>query len=147
MIRGLLSVPELELYEGMVDEWRTLAKQDDSDTLTIDIYCTWLLDHNHEEIAQFTPIMISNIRWKTYMVFFLLNLAFRVVVWMFFLQTSGRNLDKVVDSLWPRSGSWEADDNGSDPKMPAHGEIVEHPSRLKRNATQNNETCRKKTLR
>lgn len=43
--------------------------------------------------------MIGKIHWKSYMVFFLLNLAFRVAIWMLFQQTSGRNLDKV-DSLW-----------------------------------------------
>lgn len=46
-------------------------------------------------IVQITPISISNIRWKTYMIFFVLNLAFCIVVWLFYPETSGRTLEEM----------------------------------------------------
>ena len=50
-------------------------------------------------IVQITPIMIGNIRWKSYMVFFVLNLVFGCVIWLFYPETSGRSLEEL-DSLW-----------------------------------------------
>lgn len=50
-------------------------------------------------IVQITPIMISNIRWKSYIVFFALNLLFAAVIWMFYPETSGRSLEEL-DTLW-----------------------------------------------
>jgi MFS family permease len=46
-------------------------------------------------IVQITPIAIANIRWKTYMIFFVLNLAFAVIVWLFYPETSGRTLEEM----------------------------------------------------
>ncbi|OIW31918.1 putative Myo-inositol transporter 1 [Coniochaeta ligniaria NRRL 30616] len=50
-------------------------------------------------IVQITPIMISNIRWKSYIVFFALNLLFAAVVFLFYPETSGRSLEEL-DTLW-----------------------------------------------
>ncbi|KAE8358133.1 general substrate transporter [Aspergillus caelatus] len=48
-------------------------------------------------IVQITPISISNIRWRTYMIFFVLNLAFAVIVFLFYPETSGRSLEAMDD--------------------------------------------------
>lgn len=46
-------------------------------------------------IVQITPVSISNIRWKTYMIFFCLNIFFAFVVWAFYPETSGRTLEEI----------------------------------------------------
>jgi hypothetical protein len=46
-------------------------------------------------IVQITPIAISNIRWRTYMIFFALNLFFALVIWLFYPETSGRSLEEL----------------------------------------------------
>lgn len=50
-------------------------------------------------VVQITPISISNIRWKTYMIFFVLNIAFAIIVWLFYPETSGRSLEEI-DALY-----------------------------------------------
>ncbi|KAL6242282.1 hypothetical protein RBB50_010830 [Rhinocladiella similis] len=50
-------------------------------------------------IVQVTPIMISNIRWRSYMVFFVLNFAHGVIVFLFFPETSGKSLEEM-DSMF-----------------------------------------------
>lgn len=46
-------------------------------------------------IVQITPISISNIRWKTYIIFFVLNTVFGATVWLFYPETSGRTLEDM----------------------------------------------------
>ncbi|KAF5009444.1 hypothetical protein FDECE_4326 [Fusarium decemcellulare] len=46
-------------------------------------------------IVQITPIAISNIRWKTYMIFFVLNIVFATVVFCFYPETGGRSLEET----------------------------------------------------
>lgn len=46
-------------------------------------------------IVQITPVAIANIRWRTYMIFFVLNLFFAVVIWLFYPETSGRTLEEM----------------------------------------------------
>lgn len=46
-------------------------------------------------IVQIAPISISNIRWKTYIIFFILNIAFGIVVWLFCPETAGRTLEEM----------------------------------------------------
>ncbi|KAJ4203439.1 hypothetical protein NW759_015189 [Fusarium solani] len=46
-------------------------------------------------IVQITAISISNINWKTYMIFFVLNLVFCIIVWLFYPETSGRTLEEM----------------------------------------------------
>jgi hypothetical protein len=50
-------------------------------------------------VVQITPISISNIRWKTYIIFFVLNVAFAIIVWLFYPETSGRSLEEI-DALY-----------------------------------------------
>ncbi|KAI9815140.1 MAG: hypothetical protein M1827_002983 [Pycnora praestabilis] len=50
-------------------------------------------------IVQITPVAISNIRWKTYMIFFVLNIAFAILVWLVYPETSGRTLEEI-DALY-----------------------------------------------
>lgn len=46
-------------------------------------------------IVQITPVSISNIGWKTYMIFFVLNLFFAAVIFLFYPETSGRTLEEI----------------------------------------------------
>lgn len=46
-------------------------------------------------IVQITPISIANIRWRTYMIFFVLNLCMALTVWLFYPETSGRTLEEI----------------------------------------------------
>jgi hypothetical protein len=50
-------------------------------------------------IVQITPIAISNIRWKTYLIFFFLNIFFALMIWLFYPETSGRTLEEM-DTLF-----------------------------------------------
>lgn len=48
-------------------------------------------------IVQITPapVSISNIGWKTYMIFFVLNAVFALVVYLLLPETSGRTLEEI----------------------------------------------------
>jgi hypothetical protein len=46
-------------------------------------------------IVQITPIMVGNIGWKSYMVFFALNFAHGIIVFLFFPETSGKSLEEM----------------------------------------------------
>ncbi|KAI4207682.1 MAG: hypothetical protein LQ349_009828, partial [Xanthoria aureola] len=46
-------------------------------------------------IVQITPVAIANIRWKTYMIFFVLNIWFAIIVWLVYPETSGRTLEEI----------------------------------------------------
>ncbi|KAL1988465.1 hypothetical protein VTN96DRAFT_9520 [Rasamsonia emersonii] len=46
-------------------------------------------------IVQITPVSIANIRWKTCMIFFVLNLFFAAVIWLFYPEISGRTLEEM----------------------------------------------------
>lgn len=50
-------------------------------------------------IVQITPIMIGNIRWKSYLVFFVLNFCHGIIVFLFYPETSGRSLEEM-DSMF-----------------------------------------------
>lgn len=41
------------------------------------------------------PVAIANIRWKTYMIFFVLNIWFAIIVWLVYPETSGRTLEEI----------------------------------------------------
>lgn len=71
---------------------------------------SWIFNYM---IFQITPVAISNISWKTYMIFFVLNIFFAAVVFLFYSETSGRTLEEmdkiffgnnnrvfVVDKVW-----------------------------------------------
>jgi hypothetical protein len=46
-------------------------------------------------VVQITPVAIANIRWKTYMIFFVLNIVFAIAVWLFYPETAGRSLEEI----------------------------------------------------
>lgn len=46
-------------------------------------------------IVQITPVAIANIRWKTYMIFFVPNIWFAIIVWLVYPETSGRTLEEI----------------------------------------------------
>jgi hypothetical protein len=46
-------------------------------------------------IVQITPISISNIGWKTYMIFFVMNIGLAITVWLFYPETAGRTLEEI----------------------------------------------------
>ncbi|OAA56308.1 General substrate transporter [Niveomyces insectorum RCEF 264] len=54
-------------------------------------------------IVQLTPIMIHNISWKSYMIFFVLNFVFGVVIWLFYPETTGKTLEEL-DSIFLGDG-------------------------------------------
>jgi hypothetical protein len=50
-------------------------------------------------VVQITPISISNIHWKTYMIFFVLNVFFALIVWLFYPEPTGWTLEEI-DALY-----------------------------------------------
>ncbi|KAL4876040.1 general substrate transporter [Aspergillus karnatakaensis] len=56
----------------------------------------WIFNY---AVVQFAPVAIKNIRWKTYMIFFVLNVTFAAVVWLFYPETKGRSLEEI-DQLY-----------------------------------------------
>lgn len=46
-------------------------------------------------VVQITPVSIANIRWKTYMIFFVLNIVFAIAIWLFYPETAGRTLEEI----------------------------------------------------
>lgn len=46
-------------------------------------------------VVQITPVAIANIRWKTYMIFFVLNIVFAIAIWLFYPETAGRTLEEI----------------------------------------------------
>ena len=50
-------------------------------------------------IVQVTPIAISNIGWKTYIIFAILNASFVPVIYMLFPETKGLELE-AIDRLF-----------------------------------------------
>lgn len=50
-------------------------------------------------VVQITPIAISNLHWKAYLIFFVLNVLFAVVVWLFYPEPTGWTLEEI-DALY-----------------------------------------------
>lgn len=46
-------------------------------------------------IVQITPVAIANIRWKTYIIFFVLNMVFALIIFLFYPETSGWSLEET----------------------------------------------------
>lgn len=46
-------------------------------------------------IVQITPIALSSIGWKTYLIFFILPMAWAVIIFLFYPETSGRTLESI----------------------------------------------------
>ncbi|KAI1619783.1 general substrate transporter [Exophiala viscosa] len=46
-------------------------------------------------VAEITPIAISNIEWKTYLIFGCLNFAFFPIIYLFYPETKGKTLEQI----------------------------------------------------
>ncbi|KAI1629076.1 hypothetical protein EDD37DRAFT_36276 [Exophiala viscosa] len=82
---GWLAIPWLYPSEFMPLRHRTHSA-------AIATAADWIFNYM---IVQITPISISNIRWKTYMIFFVINIAQAIIVWLFYPETSGRTLEEI----------------------------------------------------
>ena len=82
---GWLPVPWLYSSEFMPLRHRTHSA-------SIAAASDWIFNYL---IVQITPIAISNIRWRTYIIFFVLNAFFALVVWLFYPETAGRTLEDM----------------------------------------------------
>lgn len=60
---------------------------------------------------QFTPPAIANIGWRTYIIFAVLNAAFLPVMYLFYPETKGLQLEDV-DRLFSKTGEFEREDIG-----------------------------------
>jgi len=86
---GWLAVPWLYAPEIMPLRHRTHSA-------AIAAASDWIFNYL---VVQITPVAISNIRWKTYMIFFVLNIVFAIVIWLFYPETTGRSLEEL-DALF-----------------------------------------------
>lgn len=57
-------------------------------------------------VVQITPPAIANIGWRTYIIFAVLNTAFLPVIYIFFPETKGLELE-AVDGLFAKCGVLE----------------------------------------
>lgn len=57
-------------------------------------------------VVQFTPPAIANIGWRTYIIFAVLNTAFLPVIYIFYPETKGMQLEDV-DRLFSKTGEFE----------------------------------------
>ena len=46
-------------------------------------------------IAEITPVTVTNLGWKTYIIFGMLNLAFMPIVYFFYPETKGKTLEQI----------------------------------------------------
>ncbi|KJR81422.1 sugar transporter [Sporothrix schenckii 1099-18] len=90
---GWLAIPWLYPAEIMPLRHRTHSA-------AIATAADWIFNYM---IVQITPIMISNISWRSYIIFFVINLAIAVAVFLFYPETSGRSLEEM-DSLFLGDG-------------------------------------------
>ncbi|CAK7200341.1 hypothetical protein SEUCBS139899_003032 [Sporothrix eucalyptigena] len=90
---GWLAIPWLYPAEIMPLRHRTHSA-------AIATAADWIFNYM---IVQITPIMITNISWRSYLIFFVLNLFFAAVIFLFFPETSGRSLEEM-DSMFLGDG-------------------------------------------
>ena len=57
-------------------------------------------------IVQITPVAIENIGWKTYIIFAILNATWVPIIYIFFPETKGMELEDV-DKLFARASEVE----------------------------------------
>lgn len=62
-------------------------------------------------IVQITPIAIENIGWKTYIIFAILNATWVPIIYFFFPETKGLELEDV-DSLFAGDDITKSSHNG-----------------------------------
>ncbi|KAI5477836.1 hypothetical protein MNV49_005920 [Pseudohyphozyma bogoriensis] len=56
-------------------------------------------------VVKIMPISISNIGWKTYIIFACFNASFVPVIYFFYPETAGKSLEEIDEIFALRSGS------------------------------------------
>ena len=74
-------------------------------------------------IVQITPPALNNIGYKTYIIFAVLNACWVPIIYLFFPETKGLELEDV-DSLFAKGGSLERLNEGSAEEV---GRLAESP--------------------
>ncbi|GME25807.1 putative sugar transporter stl1 protein [Neofusicoccum parvum] len=82
---------------------------------SISTAANWIINF---AVVQFTPPAIANIGWRTYIIFAVLNTAFLPVIYIFYPETKGMQLEDV-DRLFSKTGEFERE------AMPEK-DVVEH---------------------
>ncbi|EKG10593.1 Sugar/inositol transporter [Macrophomina phaseolina MS6] len=70
---------------------------------SISTAANWIINF---AVVQFTPPAIANIGWRTYIIFAVLNTAFLPVIYIFYPETKGMQLEDV-DRLFSKTGEFE----------------------------------------
>lgn len=84
---GATWLPLPWLYPAEISPIKTRAKANAISTCT-----NWLFNFL---IVMVTPIMISNIKWGTYLFFACINACFLPVIYFFYPETAGRSLEEI----------------------------------------------------
>ncbi|KAF1346532.1 general substrate transporter [Delphinella strobiligena] len=84
---GATWLPLPWLYPAEINPLRTRAKANAVSTCS-----NWLWNFF---VVMITPIMNTNIGWKTYLVFAVLNASFFPIIYFFYPETAGRSLEEV----------------------------------------------------
>ena len=67
--------------------------------------CDWIFNYM---IVQITPVVISNIGWKTYMIFFVLNLFFAILIFFVYPGRYPLHFFEIdLADLWRNRNEWE----------------------------------------
>jgi hypothetical protein len=74
-------------------------------------------------IVQITPIAINNIGWKTYIIFAVLNAAWVPVIYLFFPETKGLELE-AVDRLFAGEALLSEEYGGNNEEKGVSGGMV-----------------------
>ncbi len=91
---GWLAIPWLYPAEIMPLRHRTHSA-------AIAAAADWIFNYM---VVQITPIMITSISWRSYMIFFVINLVFSAVIFLFYPETSGRTLEEM-DAMFLGDGN------------------------------------------
>jgi len=84
---GATWLPLPWLYPAEINPIKTRAKANAVSTCT-----NWLFNFL---VVMITPVMLSNIRWATYLVFAVINAAFFPVIYFFYPETRKRSLEEI----------------------------------------------------
>ncbi|GAV54311.1 hypothetical protein ZYGR_0AL00430 [Zygosaccharomyces rouxii] len=84
---GLAMLPLPWIYPPEVASMRVRAA-----TNALSTMCNWLTNF---AVVMFTPVFIQTSQWGTYFFFFLMNLIYIPVVFLFYPETAGRSLEEI----------------------------------------------------
>lgn len=84
---GATWLPLPWLYPAEINPIKTRAKANAVSTCS-----NWLWNFT---VVMITPVMISNIGWKTYLVFAIFNASFLPFIYFFYPETAGRSLEEI----------------------------------------------------